>query len=71
MTTTPTVGYFFYERGLLGPCPVKVDADMHRFRLAQPEHAERMVSRAVPLTAELWGRGIDTLARHFPPPVTA
>lgn len=63
-----TVGYFFWEAGLLGPAPVKVEAEMHKFRSQQPEHKARMLTPAVELDAAMWSKPIDWLAMKYPVP---
>lgn len=60
------VGWFAWERGLKGPCPVKISSG--RVPYLSREEWNKLTIAAWPLTFEEWALPLDELAKHYPLP---
>ena len=62
-------GYFIWERGLCGPCPVKISADRYSgIYLSGQTWAALTIGPPVPLTEAQWKMTLKQLADTFPAP---
>lgn len=63
-----TVGVFFWQRGLKGPEPVKMEVDLYLYRSRQPDFKVAMIGEAHTLVDVGWQQPLDTLAKSLPCP---
>lgn len=63
-----TVGVFFWQRGLRGPEPVKMEADLYLYRSRQPDFRAAMIGEAHTLVQAGWDQPLDVLAKSLPCP---